>query len=194
MRPRTIVLVATQRSWRGGEEQAWQLALGLRERGHNVHLIASAESPIATRMKQASFCVREFRGSPRRPRAIWWMRRTLLSLRPDVVHYNDPHALTAAGLACCGLKIPLRVMARRVDFPLSSSSRYRWFADRIICVSRAVARVCERGGVPPNNLAVVYDGVDPLRMTTGDRERGRQSLNLRKDETLLLTVAALSDH
>jgi glycosyltransferase involved in cell wall biosynthesis len=85
-------------------------------------------------------------------------------------------------------------MSRRVDFPISSSLRYRWFADRIICVSRAVARVCEDGGVPAKQLAVVYDGVDPRRMSVGDPERGRRALDLNANQFLLLTVAALSDH
>jgi glycosyltransferase involved in cell wall biosynthesis len=43
-------------------------------------------------------------------------------------------------------------------------------------------------------LRVVHDGVDPARIDSGDRRRGRQSLGLADDQILLLTVAKLTDH
>lgn len=111
-----------------------------------------------------------------------------------MLHYNDSHAATSAGLAAAGLEIPARIAARRVDFPLHSSRQYRWFADRVVCVSQAVARVCSEGGIPAAMLHVVHDGVDPARARSGDRQRGRQSLGLAADDVLLLTVAKLTDH
>ena len=58
----------------------------------------------------------------------------------------------------------------------------------------AVARVRHDGGIPQSMLCVVHDGVDPARVRLGDRTGGRQSLRLADDETLLLTVANLTDH
>jgi glycosyltransferase involved in cell wall biosynthesis len=118
----------------------------------------------------------------------------LRRIRPDVLHYNDSHAMTAAGLASLGLAIPMRVAARRVDFALRSSRPYRWFCDRVICVSRAVGQVCRDGGLPDAMLRVVHDGVDPARAASGDRRRGRQSLGVADNETLVLCVAKLTDH
>jgi glycosyltransferase involved in cell wall biosynthesis len=43
-------------------------------------------------------------------------------------------------------------------------------------------------------LRVVHDGVEPGRVRSGDRQRGRQSLGLADDQPLLLTVAKLTDH
>ena len=135
-----------------------------------------------------------FAGGGRSPAALWHIRRALRRLRPDVLHYNDSHAMTAAGSAALGLHVPLRIAARRVDFPLRSPRPYRWFCDRVVCVSQAVRQVCRAGGLPEAMLRVVHDGVDPTRIRSGDRLRGRQSLALTNDQPLLLCVAKLTDH
>jgi glycosyltransferase involved in cell wall biosynthesis len=43
-------------------------------------------------------------------------------------------------------------------------------------------------------LHVVHDGVEPAFADSGDAGAGRHSLKLRDDQTLLLTVAKLTDH
>lgn len=93
-----------------------------------------------------------------------------------------------------GLPIPLRVVARRVDFPLRSAVRYRHLADTIICVSSAVRQICLDAGVAPDRLHVVHDGIDPLRVQPANRQRGRASLQVSDSTRVLLTVAKLTDH
>ncbi len=122
------------------------------------------------------------------------MRRALRRVRPEVLHYNDSHAIAAAGVAALGLHVPARIAARRVDFPLRSPRLYRCFCDCVVCVSQAVRRVCRESGLSDAVLRVVHDGVDPARVASGDRRRGRQSLGLADDRILLLTVAKLTDH
>jgi glycosyltransferase involved in cell wall biosynthesis len=145
-------------------------------------------------MTAEGFPVLAFSGNGLAPAALWSMRRSLRRFGPHVLHYNDSHAATSAGVAALGLRIPARIAARRVDFPLHSARQYRWFSDRVVCVSRGVARVCREGGIPESMLRVVHDGVDPARARSGDRQRGRRSLRLADDEVLLLTVAKLTDH
>ena len=145
-------------------------------------------------MTADGFEVFPFTGGGRSPLALCQLRRHLRRIKPDVLHYNDSHAMTGAGLAAWGLHVPARIAARRVDFPLRSPRPYRWFSDRVVCVSRAVAQVCEAGGIAPEMLRVVHDGVDPARVRSGDRQRGRRSLALTDDQVLLLTVAKLTDH
>lgn len=190
----TVALVSTQRGWHGGEEQARLLALGLRQQGDRCVFLARRGGALAERMAGEGFEVCPFRGGGRSPAAWWPIRRHLRRIRPDVLHYNDSHAMMSAGLAALGLRIPARIGARRLDFPLRSPRAYRWFCDRVVCVSRAVERVCAAGGVPAAMLQVVHDGVDPARVRSGDRRRGRQSLGLSDDQVLLLTVATLTDH
>ncbi len=193
-RPLSVALVSTQNDWHGGEEQAALLADGLVRRGHPCRLLARAGSVFAHRMRDRGFELATFPGRGRLPHALWQIRRTLRRWQPDVVYFNDPHALTAAGLASVGLRIPLRVAARRVDFALQSIVRYQRMTDHVICVSNAVRDVCVAGGLDPRRLHVVHDGVDPERMGHGLREQGRFGLGIQSETILLLTVAKLTDH
>ncbi len=189
-----VALVSTQSQWHGGESQAALLAQGLHARGHRCTILARDDGEFAGRMQQRGFDVCTIARRGRSPWAIWKLRKVLKQLRPDVIHTNDSHALTAAGLAGYGLRAPVRVAARRVDFPLRSARRYGIFADGLLCVSTAVQQVCREAGISEHLLHLVHDGVDPRFAASGQRDRGRRSLGLSADQTLLLTVAKLTDH
>jgi glycosyltransferase involved in cell wall biosynthesis len=145
-------------------------------------------------MLERGFDVVQFSGRGRSPQALWQIRRRLRSWRPDVLYLNDPHALTAAGVASLGLSIPLRVAARRVDFPLAAPARYQRLCDLVICVSQAVRQACLSAGLSPGVLSVVHDGVDPARSSSGLRAQGRQAIGASAHTQVLLTVAKLTDH
>lgn len=190
----SIAHVSTQRGWHGGEEQARLLCEGLRKRGHRNLIFAKHDGRFAERMRADGFDVYSLSGSGRGLTAIWQMRRAWKRLRPDVVHFHDPHALSGGGMAAWALGIPARIVARRVDFPIRSTWRYRHLVDRVIAVSSAVAEICRRSGVPEDKIRIILDGVDPRRAQSGDRTRGRTSLGIADDTLLLLTVATLTDH
>lgn len=192
-KPLTVALVSTQQQWHGGERQAGLLAEGLRRHAHRPFVLARQGGVLAERIAREGFEVATFPGNGRSPRALWQIRRQLRRLKPDVLHYNDSHAMYAAGLAAVGLPIPARVASRRVWFPLRSAAAYRLFCDRVVCVSDAVAETCRQGGIAGPRIRVVYDGVDPARVLSGSRERGRRSLGLGQRQPLLLTVATLTD-
>jgi len=190
----SVVLVSTQRKWHGGEEQARQLARGLHDRGHRCCILARRDGMFAERMSAEGLVVATFSGNGWSPLSLWRARDFLRQVRPDVLHFNDPHAMTGAGVASLGLGIPARVVSRRVDFALRSAVHYRLLCDRVICVSRAVMEACRTGGIPSGQLRLVHEGVDPARVGMGDRRRGRRALDLSRDQRLLLTVATLTDH
>jgi glycosyltransferase involved in cell wall biosynthesis len=190
---RRVVIVSTQAGFRGGEVQASLLAEGLRQRGHECLIYARAGGPFAQQMAAGGFAAFTFPGRGRSPANIWRIRRQLRRHRPNVVHFNDSHALTGAGLAALGLGIVARVVARRVDFPIHSPWRYRHLADRTIAVSHCVAAVCRAANIGDEQIRVIHDGVDPCRASSGDRSRGRQSLSLTDERPLVVTVAALTD-
>ncbi len=188
-----IVLVSTERAWRGGEAQAGLLAEGLRQRGHRVAIVARKNGQFAQRMAEAGFPVEAIAGRGRGPGALWSVRSFLRQFRPDVLHANDSPALTCAGLASWRLNIPARIASRRVVFPIRSPKKYLAGCDRVVCVSHAVAEVCVASGVPLAKLRVVHDGVDPRQIAQGDRGRGRRSVGVGEDQPLLVTIAALTD-
>ncbi|MCR4414229.1 MAG: glycosyltransferase [Thermoguttaceae bacterium] len=189
----TVVLVSTPADWGGGEDQARLLAHGLRARGHRCAVLARRGGALATALATDGLEVHEFPGRGRNPAAWRRIRGALRRIRPDVLHANDAHALWAAGLASLGLGIPARIASRRAAFPLRSAWPYRWLADGVVCVSRAAAEACRQAGVPQQRLRVVHDGVDPARVRSGDRLRGRAGLGLSDADRLLLAVGKLTD-
>jgi glycosyltransferase involved in cell wall biosynthesis len=192
--PLRIALVSTQRAWYGGEEQFRLLARGLRRRGHEVHVLGRRGGALIQRMKDDGFAVAEFAGNGRNPLALWQIRRRLSRLRPDVLQYNDSHALTAAGIASWGLGIPVRVAMRHVLWPIRSPRRFRTFSNRIICVSRAVAEVCRAAGLPPEMLRVVFAAADPEAIRAGNRRQGRLAVGVDDCQPMILVVAGLNEN
>jgi len=189
----TVAFFSSARAYGGGEEQLRLLAAGLRYRGTTCVVFARKDGPLAGRLQAEGFEVTPLVGRGLGLRTLWKTRQRLRRLRPNVLHYNDSHAMSAGGLAALGLSVPVRIVARRTVFPLRSAFHYRLLADRVICVSQAAAEVCRTGGLPPGMLRVVYDGVDAARVASGDRRRGRDALGILDTQVLLLCVAQLTD-
>lgn len=192
--PLTVVHVSTQQRWHGGEGQALHLARGLRQRGHRCVILARRNGEFAFRLSAEYFEVHSFRRRGRGPDSLWRIRRLLSSIRPDVIHSHDGHALTASGLAAVGLQVPLRVASRRVDFSIRSAMKFRRLADVVIPISTAVADVCRESGIPDSMMRMVHSGVDPAWVNSGDRKRGRQRLGIDENQPLLVVVAKLTGH
>ena len=188
-----VGLFVTAKIWGGAEQQAWLLACGLRERGHHVEIFCRSNSPFARRVIADGMSVLEFAGTGRDPFTLWRIRRHLWKLRPDVLHFNDPHGLTTGGVAAVGLPVPVRLASRRSSFPIRNPGRYRRLCDGVLCVATEVARVCRESGVDGPEIDVVHSGSVTERIQQGDRTRGRQHLQLHEQDILLLTVAMLHD-
>ncbi len=189
----TIAVASTQRKWYGGEEEVYLLAQGLRRYGHRAHILARGGGALAERMKSEGFAVGEFFGNGRSPWGLWQIRRHLRRIRPDVLQYNDPHALTAAGLASVGLGIPVRIAMRHVSLPIHAPWRFHAFSDRVVCVSHAVAEVCQAAGLPPSMTRVVFASTDPREVRGGNRGHGRLAAAVGSDDLMILVVASLKE-
>ena len=189
-----VTIASTQKLWHGGEKQAALLASGLRDRGHVVTILARRDGLFCQGMSERGFEVGTLSGRGRSPGTMLRCRRYLRQWKPDVVLANDGHALTAIGFSSLGLTIPLRVAARRVDFPIRSRAKFTRFANGIICVSNAVADVCRQSGIDESLLHVVHDGVPTDFAESGVRSRGRESLRIDDKTKLLLVVSKLTDH
>jgi len=110
----------------------------------------------------------------------------------EVIHANEPHALTAAWLARAHRRAALAV-SRRVAYPLGrgwmSQDRYQ-AADRILAISRFVAESVVKSGIPRERITLVYEGVEiPAAVTREMRQAARRTLNIAEDEFLLAASA-----
>jgi len=188
------LIVDLETEWRGGQNQALLTAKGMIACGHDAQLVAIRDSPLARRAVAAGIQVHEIPSSAKRSRTAILLHKLLFQKSFDVVHANEPHALTAAWLAGAHKRVPV-VASRRVAYPLQKNAiaRSRYLAtSRILAVSRFVAESVVQSGIPAGKVELVYEGVEiPPTITSESRERARQSWGVAGNERLLGCVGYL---
>jgi len=189
-----ILYVDLEREWRGGQSQALLTVKGLRARGHDAHLLAVGGSPLSQRAEPAGVPVHRAGTSARRIVAAHLLRRLLAKQKYDIVHANEPHALTSIWLARSHRRAPV-VISRRVAYPLGRSllSRKRYeSAARIIAISRFVAKSVVDSGIPPEKIEIVYEGMEvPTPVTPQTRQLARRRWAVADNERLFGCVGYL---
>ncbi|MBI3670369.1 MAG: glycosyltransferase family 4 protein [Acidobacteria bacterium] len=186
--------VDLEREWRGGQNQALLTLRELRARGHAAELVAVGECPLARRAQAEGIPVHAVGPQARRLQAALLLRRLLTQRRFDLLHANEPHALTAAWLARAHHRLPL-VASRRVAYALQRNSlalaRYR-AARRILTISRFVAESVVASGLPASQVEIVYEGVEVPPLPSEEAQCvARRRWGVGEDETLVGCVGYL---
>jgi glycosyltransferase involved in cell wall biosynthesis len=187
-----VLFVDLEREWRGGQSQALLTLRGLRERRHEVELLAAKDSPLAIRAAAAGIIVHQVARFGLRAWAAVAMRGLLRRPRFDLAHLNEPHSLTAAWLAGAHKKLPL-LLSRRIGFPLRKSrvSRARYRAvKRFVANSQNVAQSLIDSGIAAKRISIVNEGVEILQVpSTDQRSRARERWGVREHEFLFGCVS-----
>jgi len=182
-----VLFVDLEREWRGGQSQALLTIQGLRDNGHEVKLLAARDSPLAQRSARKGIPVHQVPRFGLRAWAASAMRRLIAEGRFDLVHLNEPHAVTSAWIAGAHAKLPL-LFSRRIGFPLQKNwaSRRRYRAiDRFLPNCTDVAHSLLEAGIAPESMTVVYEGVElPSMITPEMRLRVRKQWGVKEDEFL----------
>jgi glycosyltransferase involved in cell wall biosynthesis len=195
-----VLHVDSGREYRGGQDQVRLLVRELAASpGVEQRVLTKRGSELARRVAAEGVAVREIPwGIGLDPRAWWRLGVESMLWRPHVLHAHNNHAATLAlwarrfhSWAGPG-EAPRVVATRRVVFPLRAGSALRR-ADLVIAVSRAVTDVLVAAGVPPGEIALVYDGVDPdeIRRAAAPALNVRATLGLPAETPLVANVAAL---
>jgi glycosyltransferase involved in cell wall biosynthesis len=142
------------REMRGGQWQVLRLIEGLAGEGIQSTLLAREGAPLFTAARKRGWCVEP----------LGLARAVLHARRHDLIHAHDARTHTLGAIVRGG---PL-VVARRVAFAVRSRWKYGR-ATRYIAVSEFVKGVLIAGGVAPEKIPVVYDGVPVLEQAQGDR-------------------------
>jgi glycosyltransferase involved in cell wall biosynthesis len=187
-----LLYVDLDREWRGGQSQALLTLQGLAQNGHEVTLAAAQDSPLATRAANLGIDVQEIPQRGLRFRAVTAIRRLILQNNFDLVHLNEPHAMSAAWLAGAHNHSRL-LLSRRIGFPLRknwfSQSSYRAIT-RFIANSENVAQSLISSGISANRISVVNEGVElPPRTSSETRNAARAFWNVKSDEFLFGCVS-----
>lgn len=190
-----VLHVNGETTWRGGENQVFQLASAMhRERPCAVACVAG--SPLAERLTAAGVPVHPIPGD-RGVRAQFVLRRLIRDLRPALLHAHTSRAHQLCRFAIIGKHLPLLV-TRRVDFPLKRGPLARWkylgSGVRFVAISQAIREVLLAGGVPGSRITLIPSGIDFAALDAAPRVDPRTVFDLPMDAQVVLNVAALSDH
>lgn len=163
-----ILFVDLEREWRGGQSQAFLTVCGLRTEGHAVVLVAPKGAPLAERVGNEGIPVRAVPQLGMRLWAALAIRGLLQSEKFDLIHVNEPHALTAAWLARAHRWLPV-VLSRRIGFPLKKTwiARARYGSlTRFLANCTDVKESLLRSGVAAERIAIVNEGVEVAALTS----------------------------
>lgn len=186
------------KEWRGGQRQSFFLAKELKRQGYSFKYVVQPGSPLHQKAKEAGLPVFPLKISGEAD--VWSILRLYLAMKRRkcrLVNFHDAHSTAVGSAAASMAKVPLRVISRRVDFPLKknvlSRRKYTKDVDAIIAVSEGVKNVLVEGGVDKKLIRVIPDGIDfaPYEDKTS-KDYLRKELSFAPDDFLVGIVAQLS--
>ena len=150
-----LLIVNTEKTWRGGERQTLYNAIGFQQQGVQVDLLCRKTSPLADRARAEGITVHEVTGNIG---TFWWFVR--YGAGYDLIQAQTGKAQTAAVATKLFHRRPL-VYTRRVNFmPTGWLTRLKYQkTDCVVAISQSVRQVLETFGL--RNIPVIHDVVMP---------------------------------
>ena len=169
--PVKVCLVITDLDVGGAERALVALALGLDRRRWEPSVVCLAgEGALGVVLREGGIAVTCLGVNPRRPvAAVAALIRVFRRERPALVQSFLFHANIAARLAALGAGRPpvlggIRVAERQKGWHLTLDRMTTRLTVGSVCVSAGVRRFsADRGGLDPDRLVVIPNGVDPAR-------------------------------
>ena len=186
--------------WRGGQRQALFLARELKKNGFRFTLVVQPDGPLHQKAAAEGLPV-----LPLRMKSEWDVlasRSLAAAMKREgcvLAHFHDAHAAAVGGRAARRARVPIRIISRRVDFPLKrnpfSRNKYAKDIDLVIAISEGVKSVLVKGGIAPAAIEVIPSGIDfsPFEAVK-ERDFLRREFSFAPDDYLIGIVAALEDH
>jgi glycosyltransferase involved in cell wall biosynthesis len=193
----SVLMVDSERSWRGGQAQVLLLMRGLVELGQRVTLAAPRDGALFERSAELAIERVAWRGTSS-PASILELRTVVKNGQFDVVHSHAARAHGAMAVVRALTRVR-HVVSRRVDFDVARGPWGRWKyhrgADAYIAISNGVRHVLVRGGVPESAITVAPSGIDLARLAqVRDPDYLRDEFKVARGVPVLVNVAALAPH
>jgi L-malate glycosyltransferase len=189
----SLLFVDTERVWRGGQDQLLTLLKGLIERGYSVHLVCHPDSLLEKRAAALGARIHKIViRSEIGPIAFLRLAALIRRINPEILAFNTPRPILIGNLASRFSSVKVRLIFRRVNFPLRRGPvtrlKYTLGIDCIVAISESIRSQLLLQGIPAERIRTVYEGMDlsqfpPPRQAT--ESTGEQT-------TVIGTVAHLS--
>lgn len=182
----------------GGTMQVYYLMRGLRERGVPAVLVCARGGDLHQLAARDGLNLRavDFAGDVDL-RFVWRLAAILRAERPDIIHIHSRRGADTLGLIAAKITgIGKVILSRRVDDPVRpgwlTQLRYVKLPDRVVTVSKGIARVLEAAGVPASGIRQVYSAIDFRAYQSAlDVAAARARLDLPPGVPVLVVIAQL---
>lgn len=193
-----LIHVIAETGYSGGEVQLEWLVQHLQARGHDNHVVCPPGAQFVEVCERIGVPVElvHMRRPWARP-ATLQLRRFVARIDPDVVHFGCGRSTLWGGLALLGLRRPLKVATRRIDYPVARGPfggwRYRHFVDHVIANCESVRDRLLETGMPPDHVTLIHEGIEVERWSgaVADRVVARRRLGLPEDAQVVSCAATL---
>jgi len=197
----SVLHIDTEKSWRGGQQQAAYLLAAMSQQGYDTSLVCQPKSAIER------YC--QDKALPYVPIKMYGEIDLIAGFRIsricrknnfNILHLHSSHALSIglwAKLFYSKLKL---IAVRRVDFHIKNNwfSQFKYenrLLDKIVCISHGIENILLEDGVPAQKLVTIHSGIDIYRF---DKvvlpEDFRQKLGIPQNNILVGTIAAMAKH
>jgi glycosyltransferase involved in cell wall biosynthesis len=188
------------KEWRGGQRQSLLLVKELKRRQWPVFFVVQPKSPLHINASDAFLPVIPLKiRSEFDILAIFRLAFLMRSKKCRLAHFHDAHSAAVGSAAASWAKVPLRVISRRVDFPLKknlfSRRKYSNKINAVVAISEGVREVLLDGGLPAGRVEVIPSGIDftPYKKALSS-DYLRREFGFAGDDYLVGMVAHLADH
>ena len=195
-----ILHIDTEKTWRGGEAQAFSLCKGLASGEFRPLILAQPDSPLSGRMKEQGLDILEMNMKGEFDLAsAYRISRIIRKRNIRLIHTHDAHAHTLAWIATVRRPDVPVIVSRRVDFSVGgnfiSSRKYHSPRVHYIAISRGVRDILMSGGVPKDRIDIVFSGIHHDKFSGDHNGDGfRKDIGVNPDEILIGNIGALTDH
>jgi glycosyltransferase involved in cell wall biosynthesis len=157
-----ILLINNDKGWSGGQEHLKDLSTELTRHGVDVHFVARAGSPSATRFRELGPVYAMPAHGTGDIKALFTLTTVMRRERFDIVSVNREHDLALTAIAR-RLAFPLRKPGRMMMSYHTATGRKQLFvgaADAIVCISEHVrARLLAGNPAVADRTTILYYGI-----------------------------------
>lgn len=161
-----VLHVLAETGFSGGEGQLELILRRLQQSGHSQEIVLAPGAKFAATATALGVPVHTA------PLRRWWrpdlwprLRGIYRRVRPDLIHFACGRSLLVGGLAAVGRTAAVKLTIRRIDYPirrgLLGGARYTRLCDHVVAICDAIRDRLVAGGVAPDRITRVYDGIDP---------------------------------
>ncbi len=196
-----ILQISSAKNFGGGERHLVDLCAGLAKSGHEIFAAVRRENSWLGKLR---FLPEEnISFAPLRNSLDVWSARLLARFvkekNIEIVHAHLARDYPIAALAARRTKTRL-ILTRHLTIPLNSAHKILLPKDaKFIAVSEAARRqIIKQNILPPEQIQLIYNGIDARRFAGADKNAGRnfliRQLNLRARSPLVGVVGEIAAH